>query len=126
MSALRPIVADDSAKVRFWRLVDSSPGPESCWAWRGAKSKKGSGRYGSFRTSAGMVQAHRFALHASGVDVSGVPEVLHSCDVPLCCNPAHLRRGTKRDNMQDALKKQRLWLRRGHRGQFVAKSQEAP
>ena len=126
MSSPRPIVADDSAKIRFWRLVDVSGGPGACWPWRGATSKKGSGRYGSFRTPVGTVQAHRFALQASGVDVTGVPEVLHSCDNTVCCNFAHLRGGTKRDNMQDALKKRRLWLRRGHRGQFVAKSQEAP
>lgn len=108
MSAPRPIVADESAKARFWRLVDTSGGPESCWPWRGAKSKKGSDRYGSFRTSVGMVQAHRFALHASGVDVSGAPEVLHGCDTPLCCNPKHLRPGTKSDNMRDARDKGRL------------------
>jgi hypothetical protein len=27
--------------------------------------------------------------------------ILHSCDYPSCCNPAHLRIGSKYDNAQD-------------------------
>ncbi len=28
--------------------------------------------------------------------------ILHSCDNPACCNPAHLRKGTQQENMKDA------------------------
>lgn len=34
--------------------------------------------------------------------------MLHSCDTPSCVNPAHLRVGTRSDNMKDAFQRQRL------------------
>jgi hypothetical protein len=33
--------------------------------------------------------------------------VLHKCDTPRCCNPAHLFLGTQRDNCQDKSRKLR-------------------
>ena len=62
---------------------------------------------GTFNTGYGQTMAygkvwktHRLALELEGVDTTG-HNVLHSCDNPLCCNPAHLRTGTHQDNMDD-------------------------
>jgi DNA invertase Pin-like site-specific DNA recombinase len=43
--------------------------------------------------------------------VGPIPEglfVLHSCDNPPCCNPAHLRAGTQKENIEDAVERDRL------------------
>jgi hypothetical protein len=59
------------------------------------------------RGQRGTEQAHRVAYE---VGVGTIPtglQVLHSCDNPSCCNPAHLFIGTNGDNHADKLRKGR-------------------
>lgn len=63
-----------------------------------------------------MRSAHRVAYEiAHGVQLADArvlradtPCVLHTCDNPPCCNPAHLRLGTQRENIRDASQRKRL------------------
>ncbi len=99
------------AKARFWSNVDITANPAECWPWLGFTHENGYGRV-SFR--GGPKWAHRiaFELH-TGTRPSDC--VLHSCDNPPCCNPHHLREGTKAENSAD--REQRGRGRKGRRFQ---------
>jgi hypothetical protein len=85
------------------RKLDTSGGLDSCWEWQGWRSELG---YGSARVVENGRQrtrpAHR-AVYQLTLGVQLPPEVflLHQCDNPPCCNPAHLRPGTHLENMAD-------------------------
>lgn len=76
--------------------------PDACWLWRGPKNGEGYGQIhiceGSDRQA---VSAHRVAWRLANGAIPAGLWVLHSCDVPACCNPAHLRVGTAQDNHDD-------------------------
>lgn len=87
---------------RFWSKVDTSAGPDACWPWQG--HLRGRHRnYGGYRFGGRNVYAHRFALDiTSGVPLPPTIIVLHACDNPLCCNPAHLSAGGHGRNLREA------------------------
>lgn len=94
---------------RFWSKVGRAGGGSSCLLWRGSVNKDGYGRVrmrfpdGSSKT----VGAHRVAFFAANGCAPGDQMVLHSCDTPRCCNPAHLRLGTWKDNAADMVARRR-------------------
>lgn len=90
---------------RFWSHVEIKA-REECWPWTRATNNKG---YGQFSYSYIKVLAHRAAFLFWNGHLSDELAVCHSCDNPICCNPHHLWEGTKKDNMQDAAKKGRIW-----------------
>jgi hypothetical protein len=59
-------------------------------------------------TAPRTIGAHRLAyLFTYGVIQAGLC-VLHRCDNPPCCNPAHLWLGTSQENINDMIRKDRL------------------
>lgn len=79
---------------------------DGCWIWMGRRSPDGYGKY----RPAGTTDEHRAHRYAYELWVGPIPEgllVCHSCDVPLCVNPAHLWTGTPLDNAQDRTAKGR-------------------
>lgn len=89
---------DASVIARFWRKVDRSGGPNACWPWKAGTHHFG---HGAFRIHKTQVQAHRVAYALIEGPVRDDIDVLHTCDNPPCCNPAHLYLGTQADNNRD-------------------------
>lgn len=88
---------------KFWSKVDRSG--TGCWLWQGYVTPKG---YGTYAFAKGKVgRAHRIAYELSKGAIPDGLYVCHACDVPACCNPAHLWLGTGDDNVADRAAKGR-------------------
>ncbi len=75
-----------------------------CWLWTGACDQDG---YGEIYADGRHERTHRLAyVLAHGAIPPGM-FVLHSCDVPACVNPDHLRLGTHAENMLDMMARDR-------------------
>jgi anaerobic selenocysteine-containing dehydrogenase len=99
----------DSGVQKFTdaELIDrnSQPEPNSgCWLWLGHVNSWGYGRLGRGRLER---QAHRLSYLTYKGPIPSDLLVLHSCDMPCCVNPDHLRLGTHADNNQDTLVRDR-------------------
>jgi hypothetical protein len=119
--AVPPILFDNAAwcmlcaVARFWARVDSSA-EGACWPWTGRVNGDG---YGHHRLL-GEQLAHRIAwrlAHGRAPVPAGL-QMMHLCDNPPCCNPAHLKPGTNADNQAHAVafgdRRPRPTCRRGH------------
>ncbi len=91
-----------SFECRFWSKV-SRRGPLECWPWIASLDSHG---YGHIWWNGALVLAHRVAFELE-VKPLAEPCVLHECDSPACCNPAHLFPGSKQDNSDDCIRKGR-------------------
>lgn len=91
----------------FWKGVAKHAGQGplgECWEWQRSTV---TGGYGKFGLDYKFYRAHRMAYKlAYGTD-PGELCVLHKCDNPPCCNPAHFFLGTKKDNALDRAAKRR-------------------
>jgi transposase-like protein len=99
-------------ETRFWAKVNSSG--DGCWLWTASTTGTGY-KYGQFTFRAGGKQQHPYAHRVSwelthGESIPAELNVCHRCDVPLCCNPAHLFLGTQKENLNDASAKGRLGI----------------
>lgn len=92
---------------RLWRRVVKT---DTCWLWTGCRSKQG---YGSIGDEGGQPEgAHRVAYRITYGPIPAGLCVLHRCDNPPCCNPAHLFLGTNTDNVADREAKGRQLYRK--------------
>lgn len=94
----------NEAIARFWSLV-SKAGENECWLWNGPRYARKT--YARFRFHQAQFSAHRFSYEIHNEPISMLLHVCHTCDVPLCVNPAHLFLGTNKDNMADKIAKGR-------------------
>lgn len=100
-----------SLAVRFWAKVQIGL-PDACWECVSSIRNMQRGGYGSIHVGgrAGKRErAHRVAYMLTYGPIPDGQLVLHSCDNPPCCNPAHLFLGDHSDNARDMAQKRRSW-----------------
>lgn len=89
--------------LRFWTYVDNRS-PHECWLWTGCTDGMGRPVYSATVNGEHyQCKAYRFAFWEAHGRWPVGKLILHSCDEPLCCNPAHLREGSQAENMGDAV-----------------------
>jgi hypothetical protein len=107
----------------IWQFVKKA-GPDECWQWLGTKYRNEKGSYGKIAIHGRQYRAHRLIYELSyGVTLERRQKfaresqvIMHTCDNPLCCNPAHLKLGTPSDNVWDMVRKGRRHNFDGERG----------
>lgn len=83
------------------RCIQTAKG---CLEFQGGKNEKG---YGQVMVKGKRWMVHRFVYFMTKGAIPDGHQVLHGCDNPPCCNPAHLRTGTMSDNAQESADKAR-------------------
>lgn len=97
------LILTPSSIARFWSNVACGVSI-ACWPWLLVCNKRGYGRVGIRRA---YRLAHRLAWEITNGAIQPGLFVLHRCDYPPCCNPAHLFLGTHDDNTADMMLKAR-------------------
>jgi len=77
-------------------------GPDECWEWqRGRNGKASNQQYGVLWVGKKKWKTHRLAFELFVRHLEPGEWVLHHCDNPPCCNPAHLYAGNVQQNNAD-------------------------
>lgn len=89
-------------------LIDTNT--DGCWEWCAGRDQKG---YGRLKARGLPRLAHRAAWVVLVGPIPDGGHVLHRCDNPPCCNPAHLFIGDNAANVADRVAKGRTVAPRG-------------
>ena len=110
----RHLTLDEVAEIIHSRSI---PEPNSgCLLWEGCLQHVPPSRiprngsiqlYGSIRLRGKMTRVHRVMYEAAYGPIPEGGQILHRCDVRLCCNPGHLFLGTHDENHADKAQKDR-------------------
>lgn len=91
-----------SYECKFWNSIRKND--NGCWDWKKSKDLSG---YGLLCKENRHLKAHRFSYELHHGKIPEKMYVCHTCDRPMCVNPAHLFLGTHQDNMNDMNRKGR-------------------
>lgn len=100
-SALDLSMEGAALRERFWSKVEIGAA-DRCWPWTHSSGNKAG--HGQFALRAGwMMVSSRVAYALENGRLQQGEVVRHTCDNPPCCNPAHLLKGSNRDNTMDSV-----------------------
>ena len=88
-------------KERFFSFVKKT---KSCWEWTGSLSHG----YGHMSFEGAPRDAHRISYELFNGPIPSGAFICHSCDNRKCVNPKHLWSGSAKDNVNDAIQKNRM------------------
>jgi RNase P subunit RPR2 len=80
--------------ARFWDKIRIDA--NGCWIWIACRNPNG---YGRFYLHGHLVLPHRVTWFEFVGDIPDGLELDHICNVPACCNPAHLQAITHVENL---------------------------
>jgi len=94
-----------------FRLYDMRAGDE-CWQWLGGWTGRAREQRPTFTAGKRRTMAYRWVFElVHGVQLTPEQQILHACDrggFPTGCgNPRHLRVGTREENTNDAIERER-------------------
>ena len=101
-------------EAKFWSSVDRRAGAGECWPWMQGRLNSGYGNSTRGRALVGSPCAHVTAFTLAN-RLSAPPDlanagmvIRHLCNYKACCNPAHLKPGTRAENQRDRKMAERL------------------
>lgn len=99
----------------LWHIIRDVPQTDDCVEWQHSCIQHADRPYGQVRYRGRLWLAHvlSFFLHRGGVTPGN--DVCHSCDNAKCFNPRHLFDGTRSENIQDCVSKNRFGDRSGEK-----------
>ena len=89
---------------RFWARVQKNP--SGCWLFAGAVCNR-AGHVLLAREDGTRIYAHRYSYELHHGPIPSDLVVRHRCDVGRCVNPDHLLTGTQKQNVHDAIQRNR-------------------
>lgn len=84
-----------------FKYIDMQGGDEDkCWLWTG--SLGGTDKRPYFAIDGVRRLAYRIVYELfKGVTLTRAEHILHQCDTPACCNPRHMKAGSKESSHQE-------------------------
>lgn len=106
ITPVRPRGMTDVEVFKYY--MPGNPPEQGCWDWTSRTNHNGYGVFG-YGPKSSEHFAHRTSyLIYHGEIPADKPFILHSCDRPICVHPNHLRAGSRNDNIQDAIDRERV------------------